>query len=81
MDGGREGGVRGKKKTGWSDECWSGKMGRGGQTGGGGRRNESMSGTMAEQKHKGRGSACPRVDVKRGGWREQWRNNEQAGPL
>lgn len=40
-----------------------------------------MSGMMAEQKQKGWGSGCPRVDVKHGGRREQWRNNEQAGPL
>lgn len=50
--------------------------------GGGARRNERMSGGMAERKQKGGGSVgWPRVEVRHGGWREQWRNNEQAGLL
>lgn len=49
-----------------------------GQMGGGARRNERMSGGTAEQKHKGGGHVWPHAEVRYGGWKEQWRNNEQT---
>lgn len=32
-------------------------------------------------KTEGGGGGWPRVEVRHGGWREQWRNNEQPGLL
>ena len=44
--------------------------------------NERMSGGTAERKHKGVGGrGWPRVEVRHRGWRERWRNKEQAGLL
>ena len=61
------GGRGGRKKQGWSDECWSGEMD------GGARGKERMSEGMAQRKQKGgeggRGG-WPRVEERHGGWKE-----------
>ena len=88
VDGGREGGRERRKKLGWSDECWSGEMAGWDRGTDGWRSEEEWEDEWRDGRTKntrglegGRVGGWPRVEVKHGGWRERWRNNEQAGLL
>lgn len=72
MEGGREGGRNRGGQMSAGVERW--QNGIGGQMDEGARRNERMSGGKAERKTEEGGG-------RHGGWREQWRNNEQAALL
>lgn len=85
MEGGREDGREGRKKPGWSDECRSGEMAGRDRGTDGWRSEEGMRGWVEGRQNENtrglEGGRWPRVEVRHRGWRERWRNNEQAGPL